>query len=428
MSNEKILNFFISFCLIFNKFYCQISECEMSADLGEARKSRLHHPCEINRNPYFHIETHENFYCVFYSSIDTSIFGEATVNIKVDGEWEVEQIGSKEFSSNQTSILFTVLLEDVILKIFSEDEDEIPKIVSVIVTLGDETEEYCSTTKCGMRSEAIPVIINGEKVREGSWPWHAAIYYRPTTGTIKFRCGATIINERTLITIATCLVTYNAAIQKRVELDIDKLSVAVGETILFDSSGTRQVFKVNEIKFHENYTKEYVQGSFNSARSYKDDYNVALIILHEDIRYSLHVVPICLPTSDEYDYDGKVGKVVGWGFSEVGDLKISQHLQDLTVPTNNFLTCMFRAFNRTIYSGFSASRNFCAGYKRHRGICTGDSGGGLYIKEDSQYTLYGLASFANCECVKEENRCTIYGEGFFVNLVKVLKWIQNNMY
>jgi secreted trypsin-like serine protease len=89
---------------------------------------------------------------------------------------------------------------------------------------------------------------------------------------------------------------------------------------------------------------------------------------------------------------------------------------------------MFRALNRTIYSGFSARRNFCAGYKRHRGICTGDSGGGLYIKEDVHYTLYGLASFANCECVKEENRCTIYGEGFFVNLVAFLKWIQNNMY
>lgn len=205
-----------------------------------------------------------------------------------------------------------MLYDDVIVKISFDDEDEIPKIVSVIVTLGEDTEEYCSTVKCGMRSEAIPVIINGEKVREGSWPWHAALYYRPTTDTIKFRCGATIINERSLITIATCLVTYNAALQRRVELDIDKLSIAVGETILFDASGTRQVFKVNEIKFHENYMKEYTQGNFNSANSYKDDYNVALIFLDEDIRYSLHVAPICLPTTEEFDYDGRVGKVVGW--------------------------------------------------------------------------------------------------------------------
>lgn len=92
MLTEKILKIFIPFCLIFNKFYCQISECEMSADLEESRKSRLHHPCEKNKNPYFHIETHENFYCIFYSSIDTTIFGEAIVNIKVDGEWEVEQV------------------------------------------------------------------------------------------------------------------------------------------------------------------------------------------------------------------------------------------------------------------------------------------------------------------------------------------------
>lgn len=163
-----------------------------------------------------------------------------------------------------------------------------------------------------MRSEAIPIIINGDKVREGSWPWHAAIYYRPTTDTIKFRCGATIINERTLITIATCLVTYNAVLQRRVELDADKLFIAVGETILFDSSGTRQMYKVNKIKFHENYTKEYSQGSFNKGDSFKDDYNLVLILLDKDIQYSLHVAPICLPNTDEYDYDGKVGKVVGW--------------------------------------------------------------------------------------------------------------------
>lgn len=92
MLTENLLCFFILFCMTFNKFSCQISECEMSSDLEAARKSRLHHPCEINRNPYFHIETHENFYCIFYSSIDTSIFGEAIVNIKVDGGWEVEQV------------------------------------------------------------------------------------------------------------------------------------------------------------------------------------------------------------------------------------------------------------------------------------------------------------------------------------------------
>lgn len=88
---------------------------------------------------------------------------------------------------------------------------------------------------------------------------------------------------------------------------------------------------------------------------------------------------------------------------------------------------MFKALNRTMYSGFSSQRNFCAGFRRDKGICTGDSGGGLYIEEDSKYYIYGLASYANCECIKEENRCRIHGEGFFVNIVEFLQWIQNNM-
>lgn len=219
-------------------------------------------------------------------------------------------MGAENFFNNQTTITFTVAVNNVTLKIISakeiDDENLMPKITSFITISNNEPIEYC--TKCGMRGEAVPIIINGEKVREGSWPWHAAIYYRPSVTTIRFRCGSTVINEKTVITIASCLVTYDARISERVAFDADKLYVSVGETVLFDSSSvTQQMFQVDEIKFHEMYKKEYTKDGI-----YKDDYNVALIIMKDEIQFSLHVQPICLPTSDEYDFDYRIGKVVGW--------------------------------------------------------------------------------------------------------------------
>jgi secreted trypsin-like serine protease len=153
----------------------------------------------------------------------------------------------------------------------------------------------------------VPVIINGRHVREGAWPWHAAIYLRRTSDSIDFRCGSTIINKRTLITIATCLVTYNPKVQKRIEITANQLIVGVGETVLFDASGARQNHRVERVKFHENFLKD---GRMKDGL--KDDFNVAILLLNEDIMYSLHVRPICLPESDEYDYDDRIGKVVGW--------------------------------------------------------------------------------------------------------------------
>lgn len=79
-----------------------------------------------------------------------------------------------------------------------------------------------------------------------------------------------------------------------------------------------------------------------------------------------------------------------------------------------------------MFSGHASRRNFCAGFEKDKGICTGDSGGGLYIKLDQKYFLYGLSSFSNCKC--DAGRCEILSEGIFVNVADYVQWIHNNMY
>jgi hypothetical protein len=155
-----------------------------------------------------------------------------------------------------------------------------------------------------------------------------------------------------LLTTATCLWTQNQPI------DHEKLQVAIKETEIYGDSSTK--IAITEIKLHENFMDE--------KNKFQMDYNVGLLISETDIPFSLHVRPICLPQSDEFDFDGKLGTIVGWGFDE--NFQQLDRLHQIEVPTNKLLsqTCFFQ--NRAFFRGHSSIRNFCAGFN-DRGICTG---------------------------------------------------------
>lgn len=192
--------------------------------------------------------------------------------------------------------------------------------------------------------------------------------------------------------------------------------VAVKQTTLYSPSSKH--FAVKQVKLHEKFGVEE-----STENQFKHDYNVGLLITEADIPFSLHLNAICLPDSDKFVFKGKQGVVVGWGYDK--DHQLSSKLQQLDVPTFQYLDCFYR--NREFFGGHSSKRNFCAGYKE-KGICSGDSGGGLYIKTGNKFILYGLSSFANCKCVKETMKCEIFDEGIFVNTAAYIQWIHNNMF
>lgn len=69
------------------------SSCSMPEDIPTSRLSRLHHLCESNQNPYFAIETRDDFYCIFYSVFGIALFeAETKFEIKVKGVWSYEQV------------------------------------------------------------------------------------------------------------------------------------------------------------------------------------------------------------------------------------------------------------------------------------------------------------------------------------------------
>lgn len=69
--------------------------CMMPNDIPASRSTRLHHPCESNQNRDLAIETHEEFYCIFYSVFQISLFeAETTLEITFDSAFGHDQVDS----------------------------------------------------------------------------------------------------------------------------------------------------------------------------------------------------------------------------------------------------------------------------------------------------------------------------------------------
>lgn len=94
----KLLAFFTTLAVFATRSNAQsIQEiCPFPNNIDEARQNRLRHPCESNQNPYFAIVTNSDFYCVFYSVLEISLFGaETNFEIKLKGQFDYEQVRDK---------------------------------------------------------------------------------------------------------------------------------------------------------------------------------------------------------------------------------------------------------------------------------------------------------------------------------------------
>lgn len=97
--------------------------------------------------------------------------------------------------------------------------------------ISDEIKEFAS---CGqLRSTLIPLITNSYPTDH--WPWHAAIYHVDKAQRT-YRCGGTLINSKTILTAAHCVLHYNEP------LDASKILVYLGKLSLEEIESSGQSF------------------------------------------------------------------------------------------------------------------------------------------------------------------------------------------
>ncbi|XP_054145421.1 coagulation factor IX [Melozone crissalis] len=232
-------------------------------------------------------------------------------------------------------------------------------------------------------------VVGGSDSMKGEVPWQVLLVNSQGVGF----CGATIINEKWLVTAAHCLkpgFTHN-------------LTAVAGEHDVRSDDHTEQLRKVVRLLPHPTYNA--------SINEYHND--IALLELERPLTLNSYVTPVCLGSREFTNALLKqgVGTVSGWG-RVLFRGRTATTLQVLRVPFVDRPTCL-KSTSTSILQNM-----FCAGFPSGgRDTCEGDSGGPYTTEIEGTWFLTGITSWGE--------ECALPGKyGIYTRVSKYVKWIK----
>lgn len=207
------------------------------------------------------------------------------------------------------------------------------------------------------------------------FPWFVRLKV-VNNDNVNFICGGSIISTRTILTAAHCVTHRNA--NTRI-LDV----VVADHDKSIDGDGEYYVKVCDQIS-HSLYKGPRI----NPQTGFNYDYDVGIVTLCNDLKWSPQVSPICLPENNFRV--SRDATVAGWGSTQskdTGDPNILQK-KELFVMTKDECDSVRNDFGQ---------RQICALYPTGN-TCSGDSGGPLIEKKADAYTLVGILSYGETDC------------------------------
>lgn len=235
----------------------------------------------------------------------------------------------------------------------------------------------------GTNAPSTPLIVNGSKTQLHEFPWHIAIFRR-SKGNFQNICGGSLITPKLVLSAAHCV---NA---EGKPLPTDIFKVGAGKHYLNyeddrdkGSAQYRDVFTILVPSTYNGLTKGYLG-------------DIAVLVVTEGFILAFNVRPICLGKRNEVPQDGQMGKVVGWGYITEGSNR-SEVLKNIDLPFVNYTTCYSLLPEDFRRAYLEKNDKMCAGYfNESRGVCSGDSGGGLVFRNrEGKFYLGGIVSITS---------------------------------
>lgn len=149
-------------------------------------------------------------------------------------------------------------------------------------------------------------------------------------------------------------------------------------------------------------------------------YNADLAILEPErsITFTIHISPICLWNS-QVSVPASKGTVIGYGKSEDESRKHENIPRQIEVPIIDLQQCHYK---EPILATISSPYTFCAGSADGSGVCSGDSGNGLFFKDAGKFFLLGIVSSS---LVDNEHKCDVTRFALYTDVLKYKDWIEN---
>lgn len=167
----------------------------------------------------------------------------------------------------------------------------------------------------------------------------------------------------------------------------------------------RQSIEVKRIFVHPDWRTD----------TYSYDADISVFILKTKVQFTDYVQPICLWTAQETP-EVNEGIIVGFGLTDK-ERTLPSTPRELKVPIVSNERCFLKT---SLLAKISSLRTFCAGAADGRGPCNGDSGHGLFFKNQGKFYLRGLISSS---LIDEDFTCDVSTYAVYTDVFKFKDWI-----
>jgi len=146
------------------------------------------------------------------------------------------------------------------------------------------------------------------------------------------------------------------------------------------------------------------------------DGDIAILELVDEVQFNYYIRPICLADEESDVAETSNGTVVGFGLTENGTL--SNIANKLDISIRDYHSCISTSLD---HQTFASARTFCGGPADGRGVCSGDSGGGVYVLHKNVFYLRGLVSSSLFNNITME--CDTHKQAVFTDVTQYYYWI-----